>query len=90
MFKNALILSLFLSLPAFAETAKMEISGMTCGSCVKAVKAKVCKMEGLAECKVDVGSLELISKDGSKIDVKKVEELVKSAGDYAVTKSEVK
>ncbi|MCE3011285.1 MAG: heavy-metal-associated domain-containing protein [Proteobacteria bacterium] len=90
MFRNALILSLFFTLPAFAETAKMEISGMTCGGCVKAIKAKVCKIEGLADCKVDVGSMELVSKEGTKIDLKKVEELVKSAGDYAVTKSEVK
>ncbi len=93
VFRNSLI-SLFVlmgSLSALAGGANynVEISGMTCGGCVSAIKSKLCKMDGVAECKVEVGKATLVSKDGIKLDENKIKELVSQAGsEYKATKIE--
>jgi copper chaperone CopZ len=86
----ALALVSLLGFLALAETATFTVSGMTCGSCAKKVRAKVCKMEGLESCTVDVGSVVVTTKAGTPIDTKKVEALISSAGEYSVTKTEKK
>ena len=86
----ALALVSFFGISALAETATFTVSGMTCGSCAKAIQSKVCKMEGVESCDVQVGSVTLTTKTGVAIDTKKVEELIGSAGDYKVTKTEKK
>lgn len=73
-----------------AETATLKVEGMTCGSCVKMIKSKVCALDGIADCNVEVGSVVLTAKDGSKIDLQKVTEAIKSAGKYEVVSSSVK
>lgn len=79
------------SLNAMAETATLNIKGMTCSSCVKMIQSKVCDMDGIADCKVEVGSVVLTSKDGTKIDLEKVTEKIKEAGKhYSVVSSTVK
>lgn len=83
------VVSLF-GFQAFAETATFSVSGMTCGNCAKNVRNKVCKMEGLESCTVEVGSVVVTTKSGTAVDTKKVEELIASAGDYKVTKTEKK
>lgn len=76
---------------AFADTATFKIEGMTCQSCVKHVKKDVCdKMQDLEKCEVSVGSVKMVSKAGTSIDTKKVEELVLSTGSYKVISSDVK
>lgn len=83
------LVSLF-GFSAFAETATFTVSGMTCGSCAKAIRNKVCKMEGLESCEVKVGSVVVTTKTGTAVDTKKVEELIASSGEYKVTKTEMK
>mgnify|MGYP000851764450 CR=1 FL=1 len=79
------------SMMAFAGQTTVEISGMTCGGCVSAVKSKLCKMEGVAECKVEVGKATLVTKAGVTLDSKKISDLVTEAGsDYKATKIENK
>jgi len=89
-------ISLFTTL-ALAETGTFTVSGMHCGGCQKMVEAKVCKMEGVESCKVEltdtkkqIGKVTLITKDGIKIDQTKVEAAITSAGEYKVTKAVVK
>ncbi len=91
--KNSILVAALVSLfgfSALAETATFTVSGMTCGNCAKSVRNKVCKMEGLESCTVEVGSVVVTTKSGVAVDTKKVEELISSAGDYKVTKTETK
>ena len=81
-----LIPALFLfPLLAFAETATYDISGMTCGACVKMIKAKVCKIEGLEKCDVTIGKVVVSTKAGTPVDDQKIKDAVVHAGDYKVT-----
>jgi len=75
---------------SFAETTSYEVSGMTCNSCVKALKAKVCKLEGVDKCEVSVGKMILTPKAGVSLDEQKVKDAVTSAGDFKVTSSAAK
>lgn len=81
---------LILPFSSFAETTTYEISGMTCNSCVKAIKAQVCKMEGLEKCEVSVGKLVLSTKAGATVNEQSVKEAVGRAGDYKVSGSTTK
>lgn len=83
-----LSLSLFLtvfSAVASAETAEFKISGMTCGSCVKVIKGKVCGSPELSSCEVKVGSMVLKSKEGQTLDIEKFKSLVNATNEYKVT-----
>ena len=52
--------SLFVfSTPALAETKTYSLKGMTCMSCVKAVRKQVCELPGVEKCDVSVGSMTL-------------------------------
>jgi mercuric ion binding protein len=75
---------------AFAETTTYEVSGMTCNSCVKALKAKVCKLDGVEKCEISVGKMILTPKAGATLDQQKVSEAVTSAGAFKVTSSAAK
>lgn len=77
---------------ASAETGTFQIEGMTCGSCVKAIKASVCeKIKADVEtCDVKVGSMTVTTKAGQALDAKKVQDLVNGTGSYKVSKSEIK
>lgn len=74
---TALIVASFAS----AETKTYQIDGMTCGSCVKAIKAKVCPIAGIQSCKVSVGQMTLTS---DKLDDTAIQNAVASAGTYHV------
>jgi copper chaperone CopZ len=87
MMKRMIALSLFLPALAFAEASTYTVSGMTCKACVKAVKAKVCKLEGVKKCDVSIGKVILTPKEGATIDDLKVSSAVQSAGKYEVTGS---
>lgn len=75
---------------ALADSGEFKISGMTCKACVKAVQSKVCKLDTLAKCDVQIGGLFVQAKPGTTLDEAKIKELVKSAGSYEVTTSNVK
>ena len=86
---------------AFAETATVTVDGMHCTACKKMVQQNVCNDKeisaGLESCKVEmnsktkVGTVTMVSKDKSAIDMKKVEAAITSSGDeFKITKKEVK
>ena len=82
--KIAFLFSMVLGMSAFAaEKGTYKIDGMTCGSCVKMIKSKVCQMEGVKSCEVKIGEMVLTS--DAKLDEAKIKEAVTSAGDYKVT-----
>ena len=75
------------SLSSHAETANYDVEGMHCGSCAAMIKEKLCKMDGLEKCDVSSGKITLISKDGIKLDTKKVQDLVSQAGEYKISEA---
>ena len=81
------LLALIFPLFSFAGTTSYAVSGMTCGGCVKAVKAQVCKLEGIDKCEVSIGKVLLTPKKGATIDETLVRQSVEKAGEYKVTGS---
>lgn len=77
---------------ATAETGTFQIEGMTCGGCVKMIKAAVCEniKADIESCDVKVGSMTITTKTGQALDAKKVQDLVNGTGTYKVSKSEIK
>lgn len=86
----ALVSGILMSLNVFAETATFAVEGMSCGSCAKAVKAKVCGLPSIEKCDVQVGKVVLTSKNGEKIDLAEAQKLIEASGSYKVEKSSVK
>lgn len=82
---KAFIALVLFSLPVFAGTQTYTVSGMTCNSCVKSVKAKVCQMEGIEKCDVTVGKVVLTPKTGFQLPKDQIEAAIAKAGDYKVT-----
>lgn len=83
---NLLGAMLFFAGLAFAETGEFEISGMKCQSCVKNLKNKVCALEGIESCEIDVGKMKLTTKQGSKLDIEKIKKAVNFNGNYNIEK----
>ena len=81
---------LLLPVSVFAETTTYDVAGMTCSSCVKMIKATVCKTEGVEKCDVSIGKVVITTKPGTTIDEQKIKEAVVRAGDYKVTGSSTK
>lgn len=78
-----LILAALLSLSSVgfaAETLDFKIKGMTCNSCVKSVKKKICQSENIAKCEVEVGHAKITAKEGAKLDAASIEKGITSAG----------
>jgi copper chaperone CopZ len=95
MMKSLILLgALATSTLAFAGTTTYDVKGMHCGECQAAVEAKVCKMEGVKTCKVELidkkkemGKITLTTEDTVKITPVQVDELISSAGDYHVVRT---
>ena len=75
---------LIFSSMAWAETKTYNVQGMHCEGCVSSVKEKVCGLEGIAKCDVEVGKVTLTTKEGAKLDDNAVTNAVEAAG-YKVT-----
>ncbi len=97
----ALLTTLALTSVTFAETATVTVDHMHCTACKKMVEQNVCNDKeisaGLESCKVDVnaktkvGTVTLVSKNKSTIDMKKVEAAIATSGDeFKIVKKEVK
>ena len=89
MFKALAIGLLIFSSSAFAETKTYNIEGMHCEGCVDAVKAKVCGLEGISKCDVQIGKATLTTAGDAKLDDNAVTNAVQSAG-YKVVEKPVK
>lgn len=85
--KYLLILCLFmLSLSAFAANLTVDVSGMSCGMCVKAITSeleKTGKVENI-NVSLDDKKATFIEKKGQKITDSEVKSAIKKAG-YSVT-----
>src|SRR4051812_44936854 len=89
MIKSLCALSLGLlifSSPAWADTKTYNVEGMHCEDCVSAVKAKVCSLEGITKCDVQIGKVTLTA--DAKLDDNAVANAVQSAG-YKVVEGPV-
>jgi mercuric ion binding protein len=87
MKKCILVASFLFPAFAFAEASTYTVSGMTCKTCVKAVKAKVCKIEGVEKCEVSIGKVVLTPKAGATLKDLEVSQAIEKAGEYKVTGS---
>lgn len=84
MKKALFIASLLFSLSALAEPTTYNVDGMHCGSCVKAIKAQVCKMDGLESCDVSMGKVIVTPKAGVSITQDQIQAAISKAGEYKV------
>src|SRR4051812_46463336 len=80
MFKGLVAGLLIFSSIAMADVKTYKVEGMHCEDCVSAVKEKVCGIEGLAKCNVEMGQVTLASAEGSKLDDNAVTNAVQAAG----------
>lgn len=74
---------------AMAEASTYNVQGMHCAACQSAIESKVCKMDGLKSCKVEVtdkkkqtGKIVLETADGKPVEASKIQELLTAAGEY--------
>jgi mercuric ion binding protein len=83
---KSLLVAFALILPALshADDYSYKVTGMHCGACAKMIKAKVCTMEGIEKCEVEVGSLKFSTKNSVKFTPDQIQEAVSKAGEYKV------
>lgn len=84
-------LGLFLSLSsvtALAEKKVLQVEGMHCEGCVEMIEGEVCEVQKFKTCKVrllkekkNFGEIELETEDKTPINMAKVKEKLKEAGD---------
>lgn len=82
--KKLITLFTFLSISAFADTYTLTIEGMHCGSCAKAIAAKICKNDQFKSCDVSVGKAIITTEKGVSINNEEITALIAKAGDYKV------
>jgi copper chaperone len=63
------------------ETKTLNVTGMTCGHCVKAVEESVGKLSGVENVVVDLESSSVeINYQGDKVDLKKITDTIEDQG----------
>jgi copper chaperone len=82
-------LALFLG-PAFSGATNLtktdqapqvfHVAGMHCGGCAKMIESKVCKLEGVKTCSVEVGKIVLTGE--SLVEAEKIQTALSEAGEY--------
>lgn len=71
-------------MPAVKET--YPVIGMSCASCVRKIETVLNKTDGVVEASVNFATEKLtIEYDNSKLDLKKIEEIIKSIGYELIT-----
>ncbi|NYF25943.1 copper chaperone CopZ [Sporosarcina sp. JAI121] len=64
-----------------AEKTTLNVAGMTCGHCVKAVEESVGKLSGVENVKVDLESSSVeIDYLSDKVDLKKIKDTIEDQG----------
>lgn len=84
MKKAFVLFTLLFTQAALAETITYNVEGMHCGSCAKAIKAQVCKMDGLEKCDVTVGKVVISPKTGINISQDQIQAAISKAGEYKI------
>ncbi len=63
------------------ETTTLNVTGMTCGHCVKAVEESVGKLSGVENVKVDLESSSVeINYLGNKVNLKQITDTIEDQG----------
>ena len=63
------------------ETTTLNVTGMTCGHCVKAVEESVGKLSGVENVKVDLESSSVeINYQSDKVDLKQITDTIEDQG----------
>lgn len=63
------------------ETITLEVKGMSCGHCVKAVEGSVGKLEGVSAVKVDLDNGKVnVEYDSSKVNLGEIKETIDDQG----------
>lgn len=57
----------FAAIQVQAETATIEIGGMSCGNCIKKVTKNLCQKDMFETCDVQVGKAVVTTKKGEKV-----------------------
>ena len=84
MKKTLILLSFVFSQIALADATTYNVEGMHCGSCVKAIKAQVCKIDGLETCEVSLGKVVISPKTGINITQDQIQAAMAKAGEYKI------
>ena len=87
MYKLLVAIFLFMaSLSVSAEEVKMQVSGMTCGSCAKSITRAFEADPAVQDVKVDLDKDEvlLVLHKGKSLNQKQATELMKKAGKYKI------
>lgn len=88
MKKTIALMVLMMAPMALAETVTYNVEGMHCGSCAKAIKSQVCKMDGLEKCDVTMGKVVISPKNGIQISQDQIQAAISKAGEYKITGSQ--
>lgn len=70
---------------SFAENTAPQIfhvAGMHCAACAKMIEGKVCQLEGIQSCSVEVGKITITSE--APVASEKVQAALSEAGEYKV------
>ncbi len=63
------------------ETITLEVKGMSCGHCVKAVEGSVGKLEGVSAVKVDLENGKVnVEYDSAKVNLGEIKETIDDQG----------
>ena len=63
------------------ENVVLNVQGMSCGHCVKAIEGSVGELQGINEVKVDLGTSQVIvAFDESKVTVGAIKEVIENQG----------
>lgn len=72
--------SLSLAELATSKEQTFHVAGMHCGACAKMIEGKVCKLNGVKSCAVEVGKITLTSEAPMTDD--KIQAALNEAGEY--------
>lgn len=63
------------------EQVVLNVQGMSCGHCVKAVEGGVGELQGINEVKVDLGAAQVtVAFDASQVNVEAIKEAIEEQG----------
>ena len=63
------------------ENVVLNVKGMSCGHCVKAVESSVGELQGINEVKVDLGAAQVtVAFDASQVTVEAIKEAIEEQG----------
>ncbi len=65
-----------------AEKQSYKIKGMHCSSCVRTIKASICKLPGMKNCKVKLGEISFEVKGDKQYTLTELNEILKTKGSY--------